>query len=164
MALFAHEADAIAYLDQQKQLAGYGSSVRVWFWNGTGQTITYLNKKAWEGDFYEPVEINVPPNNWFAFLHVHQPMLAQGCMGALLYRAPGADIFFGYTSPWSGLYRNGTYTEIRQTDGFPDMDAMGNQVSNSGGTYNASANGHGYNITMETNNDTSPYLRVVLSN
>ncbi|GJZ24832.1 hypothetical protein Tco_0562291 [Tanacetum coccineum] len=98
------------YVRQQKSDFGSGIVTHCIFYNATGETLFYNDKRhSFSGDFYGSLPpMEVQNGQWGAFLHVKSiPLLPGNSMGYVIYRVKGihdegfCSSLIGWDTPWN---------------------------------------------------------------
>jgi hypothetical protein len=87
-------------------------------YNASGDPITLVKSKSWNGQFFQsqPSE-TIQNGQWGAFIHGKQPVITSGSVGCVIYHTGSdTDLFIGWRNPyWPGKHNN-TWCESQPKD------------------------------------------------
>ncbi|KAH9602385.1 hypothetical protein KSS87_021865 [Heliosperma pusillum] len=116
-------ARALSHVLDLKWQYGNGVSTHLLIYNGTGTRLTLVASRDWSGGNFKMEPPRTFENGqWIAFLHVKPPALAEGSIGARVYRATDVDgnardFLIAWNCPWSGS-QNSVLTQVGPVGSF----------------------------------------------
>ncbi|KAK9681863.1 hypothetical protein RND81_10G032800 [Saponaria officinalis] len=160
--------EARSYVNGVKDFYGDGTSTLCLIFNGTGETLYYVDDHDWFGILCRtPYPIEIGNGQCASFLHVHDigPSL-RGSEAAVIYRGKqkdglSRDFVLTWITPFAAWNTNKAYCEMSEVGHSSSWDDIYNRASDS--DYTADIHRDGMDVEVSTASGSSPVFSAILS-
>ncbi|KAK9681794.1 hypothetical protein RND81_10G029400 [Saponaria officinalis] len=159
--------EARKYVNGVKEFYGDGASTLCMIFNGTGETLYYVDDHDYYGNLGRtPYPVQIGNGQWVSFLHVHTTSASSGSEAALIYRGKQKDgltrdFMIAWSTPWGIWYKNKAYCEMREEGQSSSWDDIYDRTNNSG--YDDKVDRDGMIIKVSTASGSSPFYTAILT-
>lgn len=168
------DAEAVKCAEELKNKWGRGTATMCLLYNATGGTITLSDHHDWYGHVAStPYPAELANGQWGVFLHVRPTLLAQGSVGAVMYRGRNSDESICYwimawNNPWNRLSDDNqvaarTRDESRRFYWPPMENFFINPETGKPSGLNAIYSDKGCKSSVGTGSDKRPFVKAIFT-